>query len=132
MTNTFFGGNIAPAPIANSNVGTAPTTSTSIGTQGQCNVHYVSGMDDVLNYPASPNEHFYFPETENNVIWVRETDAKGQIRNPLKKLSYTMEDVAFGPEANFVTKQEHQQLYDLVSAMNVTINRLMDELGGTK
>jgi hypothetical protein len=41
-----------------------------------------------------------------------------------------MDEVPFGPEANFVTKQEHQQLYDLVSNMSETLQELMKEWRG--
>ena len=104
----------------------------AVSSQPQSNVIYVDGMQNVLEHPAGPNEHLYFPEKNSNVIWVRDTDAKGEIKNPLKKLTYTMEDVPFGPEANFVTKQEFQKLFDLVRSTNGTVNKLMEELGGTQ
>lgn len=104
----------------------------AVSSQPQSNVIYVDGMQNVLEHPAGPNEHLYFPEKNDNVIWVRDTDAKGEIKNPLKKLTYTMEEVAFGPEANFVTKQEFQKLFDLVRSTNGTVNKLMEELGGTQ
>lgn len=104
----------------------------AVSSQSQSNVIYVDGMQNVLEHPAGPNEHLYFPEKNANVIWVRDTDAKGEIKNPLKKLMYTMEDVPFGPEANFVTKQEFQKLFELVRSTNGTVNKLMEELGGTQ
>lgn len=102
----------------------------AVSSPPQSNVIYVDGMQNVLEHPAGPNEHFYFPEKETNVIWVRDTDSKGQIKNPLKKLTYTVDDIAFGPEANFVTKQEFQKLFDIVLATNGNVNKLMEELGG--
>lgn len=149
MANNIFGGNMRPAvpvaPMVGNTNPLAPATGIINGTMAgqvnntqqnqtgpQCNVIYVNGMQEVLDYPKSPNEHFYFPENDGNVIWVRETDSDGRVINPLRKLTYTMEEVPFGPEANFVTKQEHQQLYDLVSEMSKSVNRLIEELGGTK
>lgn len=104
----------------------------AVSSQPQSNVIYVDGMQNVLEHPAGPNEHLYFPEKNSNCIWVRDTDAKGEIKNPLKKLTYTIEDVPFGPEANFVTKQEFQKLFELVRSTNGTVNKLMEELGGTQ
>ena len=104
----------------------------AVSSQPQTNVIYVHNMQEVLEHPAGPNEHRYFPETDSNVIWVRDTDAKGEIKNPLAKLTYTMEEVPFGPEANFVTKQEFQKLFDIVLATNGNVSKLMEELGGTK
>ena len=147
MANNIFGGNMRPAvPVApmvsNTNsigangpllngLGSTQINSTHSNQSGpQCNVIYVNGMQEVLDYPKSPNEHFYFPENDSNVIWVRETDSEAHIVNPLRKLNYTMEEVPFGPEANFVTKQEHQQLYDLVSEVSKNVDRLIRELGG--
>ena len=113
--------------------GIGPQTMNSVmPPQQQCNVIYVDDMAAMLNHPTTPNEHFYFPERNKNIIWVRETDANGQIKNPVTRLTFTVDSVPFGPEAKFVTKEEHQQLYDLVSSMNTTINKLMEELGGTK
>lgn len=148
MVNNAFGGMRPAVPVTPAVGNTnplAPSTGIINGTMmgqvnntqqsqsgPQCNVIYVNGMQEVLDYPKSPNEHFYFPENDGNVIWVRETDSDGRVINPLRKLTYTMEEVPFGPEANFVTKQEHQQLYDLVSEMSKSMNRLIEELGGTK
>lgn len=148
MANNVFGGMrpaVPVAPVVGNTNPLAPSTGMINGTMmgqvnntqqsqssPQCNVIYVNGMQEVLDYPKSPNEHFYFPENDGNVIWVRETDSEGRVINPLRKLNYTMEEVPFGPEANFVTKQEHQQLYNLVSEMSKSMNRLIEELGGTK
>lgn len=102
------------------------------------NVHYVEDMQEVLNYPTTPNEHMYFPEKETNIIWLRETDGNGQIRNPMRRLTCEEDEVAFGPEANFVTKEQHQELYNMVAGMNnmmsdmaESIKWLKEELGGS-
>lgn len=94
--------------------------------QPQCNIIWVDSMDDVLNHPTSSSTHLYFAERNNPILWVRETDANGKIKNPLKRLSYNVEDVPFGPEANFVTKDEHQKLYSLVEDMNKKLEKLLN------
>ena len=101
------------------------------------NVHYVADMQEMLNYPTTPNEHMYFPETDSNIIWLRETDGNGQIRNPVRRLTCEEDEVPFGPEANFVTKEQHQELYNMVAGMNnmmtdmmSSIKWLKEELGG--
>lgn len=86
--------------------------------QPQCNLFWKDSVDAVLDHPRSPNETLYFGHTSEPIIYVRETDANGQIKNPLHALHYTVEEVPFGQEAKFVTKAEHQQLYDLVASMN--------------
>ncbi len=92
----------------------------------QCNIIWINNMDDVLNHPTTPNSNLYFAERNNQIIWVRETDANGTIKNPLKRLPYSVEDVPFGPEANFVTKDEHQKLYSLVEDMNKKLEKLLN------
>lgn len=94
--------------------------------QPQCNIIWIDNMDDVLNHPTTPNSHLYFAERNNPIMWVRETDANGKIKNPLKKLAYSVEDIPFGPEANFVTKDEHQKLYSLVEDMNKKLEKLLN------
>lgn len=94
--------------------------------QPQCNLYWVNSQEDVLNHPTSPNEQLYFGDRNEPVIYVRETDSNSVIKNPLHVLKYSMEDVAFGPEANFVTKEEHQKLYDLVSQMNEKLEKLLN------
>lgn len=133
MAGNMFGPAIAPATPVGPIMPTMAMNqqAQAVSSPPQSNVIYVDGMQNVLEHPAGPNEHLYFPEKETNVIWVRDTDSKGQIKNPLKKLSYTVEDVAFGPEANFVTKQEFQKLFDIVLSTNGNVNKLMKELGGT-
>lgn len=92
--------------------------------QPQCNIIWVDGQEDVLKHPTSPNELSYFSERNNSVIWVRETDSNGNIKNPLHRLTYTSEEVVFGPESKFVTKEEHEKLYKLVEDMSATIRDL--------
>ena len=92
--------------------------------QPQCNVIWVDGMDDILNHPTSPNTQLYFAEKGSPVMWVRETDGNGKIKNPLHKLPYSVEEVPFGPEANFVTKKEHEELFALVSGMSKKLDEL--------
>ena len=130
MANNFFNGSIGPSAPVGPTIASAVQPTAQSGPQS--NMHYVKDMNEVLNFPTTPNEHMYFSESDSCVMWLRETDSKGQIKNPLKRLPYTIEEVAFGPEANFVTKQEHQQLYDLVSSMNESLNKLLDEWGGAK
>lgn len=73
----------------------------------QCNLIWVNNKDEVLNHPTSANETLYFGcRADEPVMWVRETDANGRIRNPLHKLRYTVEEDPFGPEAQFVTKDK--------------------------
>lgn len=94
--------------------------------QPQCNIIWINNMDDVLSHPTTPNSNLYFAERNDQIIWVRETDANGKIKNPLRRLSYSVEDVPFGPEANFVTKDEHQKLYSLVEDMNKKLEKLLN------
>lgn len=129
MANPVVGSNIAN-PF-NSLVNQAPltpalNTQPSQPQQPQCNIIWVDSMEDVLNHPTSPSTHLYFVERNNSIMWVRETDASGKIKNPLKRLTYTVEDVPFGPEANFVTKDEHQKLYSLVEDMNKKLEKLLN------
>ncbi|MBO6254494.1 MAG: hypothetical protein J6O49_12730, partial [Bacteroidaceae bacterium] len=64
----------------------------------------------------------------NPVIYRRETDVNGNIKNPLHALHYTVEEVPFGPEAQFVTKDEHKQLYDLVEKLAGTVDGMNSKL----
>lgn len=105
-----------------------PTAPINALAQPQCNLLWVGSKEEVLNYPAAPNETLYFGcSGDDPIMWVRETDASGRIKNPLHVLRYTIEEDAFGPEAQFVTKSEHQELFNLVSAMNAKLDKL-DEL----
>lgn len=95
----------------------------------QCNLIWVSGKDEVLSHPKSPNETLYFGSSgDDPIIWVRETDANGEIKNPLHKLVYTVEEEPFGPEAQFVTKEEHRQLFDKVNEMSASLEKLVELL----
>lgn len=99
----------------------------------KCNIVWISTIDEILAHPTSPNEQLYFGSKDDQIIYVRETDAQGKIKNPLKALHYTVEEVPFGPEAQFVTKDEHKQLYELVErlaqnvdSMNGKLEKLID------
>ena len=92
----------------------------------QCNLIWVGSKDEVLNHPATPNETLYFGFSgDEPIMWVRETDVNGRIKNPLHKLRYSIEEDAFGPEAQFVTKEEHQKLYDLVNSVSQKLDELL-------
>ena len=73
----------------------------------KCNIIWVESMDEVLAHPTSPNEEMYFQDKNNPVIYRRETDANGNVKNPIHVLHFTVEEIPFGPEAQFVTKDEH-------------------------
>lgn len=99
----------------------------------KCNIIWASGIDKVLSHPTSPNEQLYFGDENDQIIYVRETDGNGNIKNPIKALHYTVEEMPFGPEAQFVTKEEHKQLYTLVEklsqnvdSMNVKLEKLLN------
>jgi hypothetical protein len=128
-TNSIFSAN--PTNFANRQpVPQAPNLSAPINAlaQPQCNLIWVNSKDEVLNHPAAPNETLYFGFSgDDPVMWIRETDGTGRIKNPLHKLRYSVEEDAFGPEAQFVTKAEHKELFDLVAKMNEKLDKL-DEL----
>ena len=94
----------------------------------KCNIVWVESMDEVLSHPTSPNEEMYFQDNNNPIIYRRETDANGNIKNPIHALHYTVEEVPFGPEAQFVTKDEHKQLYDLVEKLAGTVDGMNSKL----
>jgi len=94
----------------------------------KCNIVWVESMDEVLAYPTSPSEEMYFQDNNNPIIYRRETDANGNIKNPIHALHYTVEEVPFGPEAQFVTKDEHKQLYDLVEKLTHTVDGMNGKL----
>ena len=94
----------------------------------KCNIVWVENVDEILNHPTSPNEEMYFHDKNNPIIYRRETDANGNIKNPIHALHYTVEEIPFGPEAQFVTKDEHQKLYDLVEKLYGTVDGMNDKL----
>lgn len=94
----------------------------------RCNVVWVENLDEVLSHPTSPNEEMYFHDKNNPIIYRRETDANGNIKNPIHALHYTVEEVPFGPEAQFVTKDEHKQLYELVEKLAGNIDSMNGKL----
>ena len=81
-----------------------------------------------MSHPTSPNEHLYFGSEEEPILYVRETDANGQIRSPIKVLHYTIEEIPIGPEAQFVTKDEHKQLYSLVEKLSTNVDSMNQKL----
>lgn len=117
---TNFAGRITPQP-------SAPAAVSSL--MPQCNLFWAATKDEVLSHPKSPNETLYFGcSGDEPIIWVRETDANGEIKNPLHVLRYTTEEEVFGPEAQFVTKEEHKQLFDKVNEMSESLNKLIELL----
>lgn len=119
------------APVGN--LGTASTINNAGITQPvpavpQCNLIWVKNVDAVLSHPSSPNEYMYFGNEDEAIIYVRETDAKGQIKSPIKVLHYTIEDMPIGPEAQFVTKDEHKQLYNLVEKLSHNVEMMDGKL----
>lgn len=116
INNTNFANRITPPVVA-------PPTQPSVMLP-QCNLIWKTNVEEVLGHPKAPNETLYFGcSGDDPVIWVRETDGNGQIKNPLHKLTYTVEEVPFGPEAQFVTKAEHQQLFDLVQSVSQKLDK---------
>ena len=94
----------------------------------KCNIVWVENLDEVLSHPTSPSEEMYFHDKNNPVIYRRETDANGNIKNPIHALHYTVEEVPFGPEAQFVTKDEHKQLYELVEKLAGNVESMNGKL----
>lgn len=94
----------------------------------RCNIEWVDNFDQILNYPTSPNEEMYFQDKNEPIIYRRETDGNGNIKNPIHVLRYTVEEMPFGPEAQFVTKDQHQQLYSLVEGLAKTVDGMNDKL----
>lgn len=108
------------------NSATNPVLNAAAGPK--CNIVWVNGMDEVLAHPASPSEEMYFHDKNEPIIYRRETDANGNIKNPIHALHYTVEEVPFGPEAQFVTKDEHKQLYELVEKLTHTVDGMNGKL----
>lgn len=93
--------------------------------QVQSNAIWIESMDEVLNYPTAPSTQMYFFDRNNPIIWMRETDNNGNIKNPIHRMTFSAEEVPFGPEAHFVTKEEHQKLFDAVNELNSKIDAFM-------
>lgn len=92
----------------------------------QTNMIWVKSMDDVLNHVRTPNETLYFEDPEGQIIYIRETDGNGEIKNPLHGFHYdNIIEIPFGQEAKFVTKAEFQQLYDAFNNMNGKFDQAM-------
>lgn len=118
-----FGVGTNPYIVANGSQATAPTPTVNPQQNlPKCNMYWVDGEDEVLGFPTTPNEQTYYASRTEPIMYVRETDANGKIKNPLKILRYSVEEKPFGPEANFVTKEEHRQLYDLVEKLGKSIS----------
>ena len=119
-----------PAPINSSSIGTGALHSTNAvdAAAPQCNLFWVKDFAELMNHPTSPKEHLYFGDENEQIIYVRETDANGQIKSPIKALHYTIEEIPIGPEAQFVTKDEHKQLYSLVERLSENIDAMNEKL----
>lgn len=94
----------------------------------KCNIVWVENLDEVLAHPVSPNEEMYFHDKNEPIIYKRDTDGNGNVKNPIYALHYTVEEVPFGPEAQFVTKDEHKQLYELVEKLAGNIDSMNGKL----
>lgn len=147
-TTNAFGITPAPViPVASPSAGSAAGFSNLLAQQNQqvkpvvqtnpildavagprCNIEWVDNFDQILNYPTSPNEEMYFQDKNEPIIYRRETDGNGNIKNPIHVLRYTVEEMPFGPEAQFVTKDQHQQLYSLVEGLAKTVDGMNDKL----
>lgn len=124
--NTNFAGRLAaPNPmstLANVAAATQPQ-------EPQTNMKWVTSIDDVLNYVRTPNETLYFEDPEEQMIYIRETDGNGEIKNPLHGFRYdNVFEIPFGQEAKFVTKAEFQQLYGAFNNMNAKFDQVMNEM----
>lgn len=119
-----------PAPIGGtiSNSNSLQQSNTTASANPQCNLYWVKDFDALMNYPTAPNEHLYFGDENEQVLYVRETDSNGQIKSPIKVLHYTIEEMPIGPEAQFVTKDEHRQLYGLVEKLSGSVEAMNDKL----
>lgn len=120
-TTAPIGSTPGSTPLSQSGLNGIPAVS-------QCNLFWVKSIDDVMSHPTSPKEHLYFGSEEEQVIYVRETDSNGQIKSPIKILHYTIEDYPIGPEAQFVTKDEHKQLYSLVEKLSGNVESMNQKL----
>lgn len=113
-----------PSPVSN-----IPTTQMAQPQQTpQCNLFWVKNFDAMMAHPTSPNEHLYFGNEDEPILYVRETDGKGQIKSPVKVLHYTIEEMPIGPEAQFVTKDEHKQLFSLVEKLSGNVDSMNQKL----
>lgn len=120
---------IPPVLPTTSAVKTNPL-SQNIGTVStpQCNLFWVKNFEALMKHPTAPNEQLYFGNEEESILYVRETDANGQIKSPIKVLHYTIEEIPIGPEAQFVTKDEHKQLYSLVEKLSGNVDSMNQKL----
>lgn len=100
----------------------------SVAAAPQCNLLWVKDLDALMAHPTASNEHLYFGNENEQIIYVRETDSNGQIKSPIKALHYTIEEIPIGPEAQFVTKDEHKQLYSLVEKLSGNVESMNQKL----
>ena len=124
---------VLPTTPPSSGLSTATGTGRTYDPKGtsvapQCNLIWVKNFDAMMAHPTSPNEHMYFGDENDSVIYVRETDGNGQIKSPVKVLHYTIEETPIGPEAQFVTKDEHKQLYSLVEKLAGNVDSMNEKL----
>ena len=117
---------VLPTPSPVSNIPAAQMTQSQ--QTPQCNLFWVKNFDAMMAHPTSPNEHLYFGNEDEPILYVRETDGKGQIKSPVKVLHYTIEEMPIGPEAQFVTKDEHKQLYSLVEKLSGNVDSMNQKL----
>lgn len=124
--NTNFLGRL-PAPPTPGPLGTIANVAAATQPQEpQTNMIWVKSMDDVLNHVRTPNETLYFEDPEAQIIYIRETDGNGEIRNPLHGFHYdNLSEFPFGQEAKFVTKDEFQQLCNAFNNMNGKFDQVM-------
>lgn len=125
---------VIPTPVpssgrmASASLGAGHGASAGAPTVAQCNLIWVKSVDELLNHPTSPNEQLYFGNEDELVLYVRETDVNGKVKSPIKALHYTIEEIPIGPEAQFVTKDEHKQLFDLVEKLSISVSSMDQKL----
>ena len=125
---------VIPTPVpssgrmASTSLGAGQGASAGAPTAAQCNLIWVKSVDEMLNHPTSPNEQLYFGNEDELVLYVRETDVNGKVKSPIKALHYTIEEIPIGPEAQFVTKDEHKQLFDLVEKLSISVSSMDQKL----
>lgn len=119
-----------PSPIGGTVSNTNPLQQSTVTAPAapQCNLYWVKDFDALMNHPTSPNEQLYFGDENEQLLYVRETDGNGQIKSPIRVLHYTIEEIPIGPEAQFVTKEEHKQLYGLVEKLSGSVDAMNEKL----
>lgn len=137
---TPFTNPVIPTPIPSAGAAKGYSTMSSIPQMPQtnpildaaagpkCNIIWVDSVDKILAHPTSPNEELYFHDQNEPIIYKRDTDGNGNVKNPIYALHYTVKEVPFGPEAQFVTKDEHKQLYELVEKLAGNVESMNGKL----